>query len=58
LPKKTLYLELRVKLILGGEIVQNTKNWQDFIDESDAKLLEDRLSEIMNRLNYSRYTSL
>ena len=33
-----------------------TKSWKDFTNESDAKLIEDELAELMLPLNYSRYT--
>jgi hypothetical protein len=42
---------------LFGAIKSSTKNWQDFINESDAKFIEKRLSHIMLQLNYTRYSS-
>lgn len=41
---------------LYGEIKEKTKNWNDFVDEDEARFIEDRLSEIMHQLDYSRYT--
>ncbi|NEO98671.1 MAG: sulfotransferase [Symploca sp. SIO2E9] len=41
---------------LFGSIKSHTKSWKDFTNESDAKFIEDRLSEITHQLNYPRYT--
>lgn len=39
-----------------SEIKNTTKKWEDYISEADARFIEDRLSEIMDKLEYSRYT--
>lgn len=49
--KKAKYSEF-----LGGRIVAKTKDWGDFLTQDDAKLVEDKLSELMNVLDYGRYT--
>ena len=41
---------------LFGGIKTKTKSWKDFTGESDAKFIEDQLSELMVKLNYPRYT--
>lgn len=41
---------------IGGKIVTKTKQWQDTFSRDEAKLLEDKLSEILNTLQYQRYT--
>ncbi|MGR3173251.1 MAG: sulfotransferase family protein [Candidatus Scalindua sp.] len=39
-----------------SEIKNTTKKWEDYISEVDARFIEDRLSKIMDKLEYSRYT--
>jgi hypothetical protein len=46
----------KIDPFLGGKVVKQTKKWQDFISETDAQVIEDNLSDVMTRLNYSRYT--
>ncbi|NEO31210.1 MAG: sulfotransferase [Symploca sp. SIO3C6] len=41
---------------LFSSIKSKTKSWKNFTSEPDAKFIEDQLSEIMNQLNYPRYT--
>jgi hypothetical protein len=41
---------------LFGEIQKATKNWQDFIDETEAQWLENRLQDVMLQLGYPRYS--
>jgi len=43
---------------LFGTIKKPTKKWQDYISEADAIFIEDSLSEVMNQLNYPRYTRI
>ena len=40
---------------LYGGIKTKTKSWQDFTEESDAKFIEVRLSELMVKLDFPRY---
>lgn len=42
---------------LFANIRKVTKNWEDFISEAEAQLIEERLHETMLGLNYPRYTS-
>jgi hypothetical protein len=41
---------------LFGEVQKVTKNWQDFIDVTQAKWLENRLQDVMQQLGYDRYS--
>lgn len=41
---------------LFGAIKSKTKSWQDFVNESEARFIEDRLADIISKLNYPRYT--
>ena len=41
---------------LFGEIQKVTKNWQDFIDETEAQWLENRLQDVMIQISYPRYS--
>lgn len=43
---------------LFGMIKKPAKKWQDYITEVDAIFIEDSLSEVMNWLNYPRYTRI
>jgi hypothetical protein len=54
--EKSKYVEWKVDPYLFGDITKKTKNWQDFIDEYEARFIEDRLYPIMNQLGYPRYT--
>lgn len=46
----------KIDAYLFSEIKESTKNWNDFIDQAEARLIEDRLSEIMHQLDYPKYT--
>ncbi len=39
-----------------GRIAANPKQWSDWLDESEARELEDRLESEMGSLGYARYT--
>lgn len=41
---------------LFKKITEKTKSWQDYISESDARFIEDRLNKVMSQLDYPRYT--
>ena len=41
---------------LFSEVQKVTKNWRDFIDETEAQWLENRLQDVMLQLGYSRYS--
>ncbi len=41
---------------LFGEVKSTTKKWEDYISEVDARFIEDRLSKVMHKLDYPRYT--
>ena len=40
----------------NSSIKKVTKDWRDFINEDEAKSLENQLSEIISQLDYPRYT--
>lgn len=42
---------------LFSGIKQRTKEWKNYVDYTTAVLIEDQLTDSMNQLNYSRYTS-
>lgn len=46
----------RTQTHLYGAIQARTKNWQDFVDVSEAKRLETDLLDVMTSLGYPRYT--
>jgi hypothetical protein len=56
IPRGESQQDSRYSGFLGGEIVNKTKDWEDFIDRKNAQLIEDRLSDIMEKLRYHRYT--
>lgn len=41
---------------LFGEVQKVTKNWQDFIDITEAKWIENRLQNVMDEIGYTKYT--
>jgi hypothetical protein len=41
---------------LYGAINKNTKNWREYVNETEAYLIEESLLDNMNQLNYPRYT--
>lgn len=43
---------------LFGEVQKVTKNWRDFVSETEAKYIEDKLQGIMDKLGYASYSSL
>lgn len=41
---------------LWGKLSKTTKDWRDFVSQTEARRLEDRLAPLMQRLGYARYT--
>lgn len=46
----------KVDTTLFDQIKTKTKNWSDYINEDDARSIEDELVRLIKKLNYSRYT--
>lgn len=41
---------------LGGNIVKRTKNWSEFITRESAMIIETQLKDLMETLNYPKYS--
>lgn len=41
---------------LFSSVKKNTKNWQDFVNRSEAIFIETKLAPLMNKLNYEKYS--
>lgn len=53
---ETNLAKFEVDPYLFGKIKKVTKDWSDFVSETDARYIEDGLQAVMNRLGYSRYS--
>lgn len=58
LPQGSPKREAPFSSFVGGRIVRQTKDWENFIDREDAMAIEKNLSELLEKLSYKNYIHL